>query len=66
APGGAAESSPRRLLAALQMGGVPCSDPLPALYGFAHPPCLFAHLAKLQRELGPEGFPLLPLRFCNR
>ncbi|XP_072705075.1 synapsin-1 [Ciconia boyciana] len=65
-PGGGAEGAPRRLLVALHLGGVPSSDPLPALYGFAHPPCLFAQLARLQRELGPEAFPLLPQRFCNR
>ncbi|NXF78353.1 SYN3 protein, partial [Sclerurus mexicanus] len=26
----------------------------------------FAQLARLQRELGPEAFPLVPQRFCNR
>ncbi|NXC11239.1 SYN3 protein, partial [Orthonyx spaldingii] len=26
----------------------------------------FAQLARLQRELGPEAFPLIPQRFCNR
>ncbi|XP_068026602.1 synapsin-1-like [Melanerpes formicivorus] len=66
APGGGPEGAARRLLAGLQLGGVPCSDPIPALYGFSHPPCLFAELVKLQRELGPEAFPLIPQRFCNR
>ncbi|NXN85504.1 SYN1 protein, partial [Bombycilla garrulus] len=26
----------------------------------------FAQLARLQRELGHENFPLVPQRFCNR
>ncbi|NXT13835.1 SYN1 protein, partial [Prunella fulvescens] len=26
----------------------------------------FAQLARLQRELGHEAFPLVPQRFCNR
>ncbi|NWI45893.1 SYN1 protein, partial [Picathartes gymnocephalus] len=26
----------------------------------------FAQLARLQRELGREAFPLVPQRFCNR
>ncbi|XP_054043487.1 synapsin-2-like, partial [Rissa tridactyla] len=65
-PGGGAEGAPRRLLVGLHLGGVPSTDPLPALYAFAHPPCLFAQLARLQRELGPEAFPLDPQRFCNR
>ncbi|NXV06417.1 SYN1 protein, partial [Cettia cetti] len=66
APEGGAGGAPRRLLAGLHLGGVPSADPLPALYGFAHPPCLFAQLARLQRELGHEAFPLVPQRFCNR
>ncbi|GAB0202355.1 basic proline-rich protein-like [Grus japonensis] len=64
--GGGAGGAPRRLLVGLHLGGVPSSDPLPALYACAHPPCLFAQLARLQRELGPEAFPLVPQRFCNR
>ncbi|XP_062370404.1 uncharacterized protein LOC134057433, partial [Cinclus cinclus] len=65
-PEGGAGGAPRRFLAGLHLGGVPSSDPLPALYGFAHPPCLFAQLARLQRELGHEAFPLVPQHFCNR
>ncbi|XP_031950712.1 synapsin-1-like [Corvus moneduloides] len=65
-PEGGAGDAPRKLLVGLHLGGVPSTDPLPALYGFAHPPCLFAQLARLQRELGPEAFPLVPQRFCNR
>ncbi|XP_037267512.1 synapsin-1 [Falco rusticolus] len=64
-PEGGAEGATRRLLVGLQLGGVPSTDPLPALYAFAHPPCLFAKLAQLQRELGPEAFPLVPQGFCN-
>ncbi|NWS50950.1 SYN3 protein, partial [Probosciger aterrimus] len=26
----------------------------------------FSHLVRLQRELGPEAFPLVPQRFCTR
>ncbi|NXH50487.1 SYN1 protein, partial [Dicaeum eximium] len=65
-PAGGAAGAPRRLLLGLHLGGVPGSDPLPAAFGFAHPPCVFAQLARLQRELGPEAFPLVPQRFCNR
>ncbi|XP_040473714.1 synapsin-1-like [Falco naumanni] len=64
-PEGGAEGATRRLLVGLHLGGVPSTDPLPALYAFAHPPCLFAKLAQLQRELGPEAFPLVPQGFCN-
>ncbi|NXS10924.1 SYN3 protein, partial [Neodrepanis coruscans] len=66
APEGGAGDAPRRLLVGLHLGGVPSTDPLPALYGFASPPCLFAQLTQLQRELGPEAFPLVQQRFCNR
>ncbi|XP_030331261.1 synapsin-1 [Strigops habroptila] len=65
-PDGGSAGAPRRLLVGLHLGGVPSTDPLPALYAFAHPPCLFAQLVRLQRELGPEAFPLVPQRFCNR
>ncbi|NWY96123.1 SYN1 protein, partial [Loxia curvirostra] len=65
-PEGGAGGAPRRLLVGLHLGGVPGSDPLPTLYGFSHAPCLFAQLARLQRELGHEAFPLVPQRFCNR
>ncbi|XP_077645771.1 synapsin-1-like [Lonchura striata] len=65
-PEGGAGGAPRRLLVGLHLGGVPGSDPLPTAYGFSHGPCLFAQLARLQRELGHEAFPLVPQRFCNR
>ncbi|KAM9510781.1 synapsin-1-like [Guaruba guarouba] len=65
-PDGGSAGAPRRLLVGLHLGGVPSTDPLPALYAFAHPPYLFAQLVRLQRELGPEAFPLVPQRFCNR
>ncbi|XP_071657305.1 synapsin-1 isoform X3 [Patagioenas fasciata] len=61
-PGGA----PQRLLAGLHMGGVPGSDPLPAAWALRDPRNTFAQLVKLQRELGPEEFPLVPQRFCTR
>ncbi|XP_052630985.1 proline-rich protein 2-like [Harpia harpyja] len=44
--------------------GQGCRTPLPLL---RHSQCSqFAQLARLQRELGPEAFPLVPQRFCNR
>ncbi|NXC45217.1 SYN3 protein, partial [Penelope pileata] len=65
-PGGGPEGAPRRFLMGLSLGGVPSCPPLEGAQRAAHPPAMFAQLAQLQRELGPEKLPLAPTRFCNR
>lgn len=65
-PGGGPGGSTWRFLIGLHLGGVPASTPLQAAIRAAHPPAVLAQAVQLQKELGSEGFPMAPMRFCHR